>query len=125
MKKLILTLFVCVFTAGYVNSQTDKYDKVGSYGSKGVSWALVQKENKYGFIDRSGKEVVPVNYDNIASFGSKGISWSLVRKGNKYGYIDSYGNVVIPVKYDNPNNIPLKKYKKQYKSGLLKDNPPD
>ncbi len=88
IKKLFLTLFVCIVTAGYVNSQSDKYDKISSYGSKGVYWALVQKENKNGFIDDKGKEVVPV-------------------------------------KYDNPNNTPVKKYKKEYKAGLSKDNSSD
>jgi len=171
MKNLILTLFVCVFTAGYVNSQSgnpDKYDHIEPFGLRGAPLSFVEKDRKSGFINRAGNEVIPVKYDNFGVFKSadnrkdlwiqvqvdckwglmdttgkiiipieydnmilfdkkimKNTHWALVEKDNKFGYIDAYGDIVIPVEYDSPHKIPLKKYKKQYKAGLLKDNPSD
>lgn len=54
-------------------------------------------DNKWGFIDMTGKEVVPFIYDEVGSF-SEGLA--SVKKGGKCGYIDKTGQVVIPLQYD-------------------------
>ncbi|WP_218081936.1 WG repeat-containing protein [Anthocerotibacter panamensis] len=52
---------------------------------------------KYGFIDRTGKLVIPAIYDRVEKF-SEGLA--VVKIGNKYGYIDRTGKLVIPVKFN-------------------------
>lgn len=59
--------------------------------------ACVKLDNKYGFIDKTGKEVIPFMYDKLRSF-SDGIA--LVQLNSKYGYIDKTGKEVIPLTYD-------------------------
>ncbi len=57
---------------------------------------------KYGYIDKSGRELVPIMYDEaygfvngLAKVGKKDDNWDI-----KYGYIDVKGNAVIPMEYD-------------------------
>ena len=52
---------------------------------------------KYGFIDKTGKEVIPIKYDDANSF-SEGLA--MVRLDKKYGFIDKTGKEVIHIKYD-------------------------
>ena len=59
--------------------------------------AAVKRDGKYGFIDESGKEVVPFEYDLAADF-SGGLA--LVKRNGKWGRIDKTGNVVVPLEYD-------------------------
>lgn len=56
---------------------------------------------KYGYIDKTGKVVIPLEYDEASAF-SEGLAcvMKVDADGNrKYGYIDKTGNVVIPMKY--------------------------
>ena len=55
------------------------------------------KSDKYGFIDKTGNEVVPCKYD-IASDFREGLA--IVEMNGKRGYIDKTGREVTPVKYD-------------------------
>lgn len=57
--------------------------------------ARVSKDGKWGFIDMTGKEVIPCTYDDVLNF-SEGLA--VVIKDEKQGYIDKTGNVVIPFK---------------------------
>jgi hypothetical protein len=52
---------------------------------------------KWGFIDKTGKEVIPLKYDDARSF-SEGLA--SVNLNGKWGYIDKTGKEVIPFKYD-------------------------
>ncbi len=54
------------------------------------------KNNKYGFIDTTGKVIVAPVYDDIRPF-SQGLA--AVRHGDKWGYIDKTGREVIPLKF--------------------------
>ena len=62
-----------------------KYDCVGGF-SEGR--AGVQLGKKYGFIDKSGKEVVPPKYDWTGHFYE---GRARVRLGKKYGFVDKSG----------------------------------
>ena len=53
---------------------------------------------KWGFIDKEGKEVIPIKYDWVENF-SEGLAPVKLLNG-KWGYIDKEGKVVIPIKYD-------------------------
>ena len=54
----------------------------------------------FGFIDRSGKIVVPAIYKKVGRFGEvyKGLS-RVANVGDKYGFIDSSGKEVVPAIY--------------------------
>ena len=52
---------------------------------------------KYGFIDKTGKEIVPLVYDEARSY-SEGLA--AVRKGKKWGFIDLNGNDVTRFEFD-------------------------
>ncbi len=63
---------------------------------------------KYGYIDRTGKEVIPLKYDD-AGFFSEGLAIVGIATGEsgygsvppcKYGFIDKTGKEVVPCKYD-------------------------
>lgn len=51
----------------------------------------------YGFIGRSGKEVIPNQFDNAMDF-SEGLA--VVKKYGKWSFIDKTGNETIPEKFD-------------------------
>jgi len=59
--------------------------------------AVKNQENKIGFIDKTGKLVIPCIYDRVNDFcdGLCGVV-----KDGKCGYIDRGGNTVIPLIYD-------------------------
>ena len=66
--------------------------------------ASFRKGEKWGFIDKTGKEVIPAQYDLNGNFGgyygfSEGVA--NVGKNNKWGAIDKTGKVVVPIVYDN------------------------
>ncbi len=54
------------------------------------------KNNKYGYIDKSGKMVVKANYDYASEF-SEGLA--RVGKDGKYGFVNEKGKVIVPIKY--------------------------
>ena len=54
-------------------------------------------KTRYGFIDVSGKVVIPLLYENCAGF-TEGLS--RIRKNGKFGYINKAGKEVVPPKYD-------------------------
>ena len=59
-----------------------------------------------GFVDSSGKDVVPAQYDEVGRFGFYHDGWALVRKGNFYGFIDLSGKEVVPVTHNKRDLIP-------------------
>ncbi len=70
------------------------YDTVSDYYN---GLALVKKNNKYGYIDRNGEEVIPVQYDTANDFIRK---YAKAEKDEKWGYIDVNGNIIIPIEYE-------------------------
>ena len=65
----------------------------------------VQASLKYGFIDKTGKEVIPLKYDEIYQFSEFLTDLAMVRVNGKYGFINKTGNEVIPAKYSNSKFI--------------------
>ncbi len=61
-------------------------------------FAAVYKNGKWGFIDKTGKEVVPFSYEAAQKF-SEGMA--AVMKNNKIGFVDAAGKEVIPCAYSN------------------------
>ena len=66
--------------------------------------ALVQDCNydTYGFIDKKGREIIPIRDDSANSFND---GLAMVGLYNKYGFIDKTGREVIPIKYDRIGNF--------------------
>lgn len=57
-----------------------------------------KKDRKYGYMDESGKVVIPCVYDVACPFDKLG--HALVGKKGKFGYINRRGEVIIPIIYD-------------------------
>lgn len=87
-KKLLIAFLLLMVCTTNSNAQV-KWDYQCEY-SEGL--ACVKKNHRYGFIDRNGKLVIPLNYSNAGNF-SEGMAY--VSEGGKYGFIDKTGKVVI------------------------------
>ena len=72
----------------------NKYDEVYDF-SNGL--AKVKRNDKSGFINTKGEEVIPCVYDYIESFAD---GLALIAQDNKWGYINIKGEEVIPCIYD-------------------------
>ena len=68
----------------------------------GSRLAIVELDGKYGFIDRSGREITPVKYDDASRF-SEGLA--VVELDGKYGFIDRSGREITPIKYDDTGSF--------------------
>ena len=75
--------------------ETREYDWVSIF-SEGL--ASVKLDGKYGFIDKTGREVVPMIYDSAGSF-LEGLA--RVKLDDKFGFIDHTGKEVVSLIYDN------------------------
>jgi len=71
--------------------QAKKYDWKNEY-YEGL--ASVSLNGKYGFIDKTGKEVIPLIYDKVWHF-EKNRAW--VKIGDKYGFINPKGEEIVPL----------------------------
>lgn len=98
----------------------DKYDYVYSEDSDG--WRKIEKNGKKGFIDKTGKEVVPPKYDYIYSPEDNG--WRKVELSNKKGFINAEGVEIVPVIYDyinSPDESGWRKVEKNGKKGFINE----
>jgi serine/threonine protein kinase len=59
--------------------------------------ALVKVGSKYGYIDKSGKQVISSQFDDAWDFAD---GLALVKVGSKHGYIDKSGKQVISPQFD-------------------------
>jgi hypothetical protein len=58
---------------------------------------VISNKTKSGYIDKTGKEVIPAVYDEVGYF-SEGMA--SVYKDKKYAFIDKTGTMIIPFRYD-------------------------
>lgn len=82
-----------------------KYNQIEPY-SEGL--AAVERNGKWGFINKDGRLIIPMKYDNVNAFKD---GFSIVNIGGnfesdavefgKWGVIDKKGVEVIPLIYDN------------------------
>lgn len=101
------------FNQGFAAIKVDSF--WAFYDTKGTPWfysmhllyadnftdnglALIQTNTGYGFINNSGKIVVPAIYSSAYSYDFSNIA--LVEKDNKWGVLDAKGNIIIPVQFD-------------------------
>jgi hypothetical protein len=83
MKQLILLFCLVLFLFVAAEAQYPRSQRING---------------KYGFVDISGKEVIPPKYDDAGNF-YEGLA--AVKLQNKWGFIDLSTNLVIPFKYEN------------------------
>lgn len=62
----------------------------------------VSLNDKYGFIDEFGEEIVKPKYDLAKCFYC---DRAVVKSNEKWGYVNTLGEVVIPIKYDYCNDF--------------------
>ena len=83
-----------------------KYESANSF-SDGL--AAVQLNNKWGFVNKTGKEVTPLKYDDVANSssssdflkeGSFSEGLAAVQLNKKWGFVNKTGKEVTPLKYD-------------------------
>ena len=58
----------------------------------------VYRDGKQGFLDLSGREIIPCTYDEVGLFK---LGRTLARIGDRYGIIDTLGNIILPIEYSN------------------------
>jgi hypothetical protein len=80
--------------------QTGDLIPVNSF-SEGLACVMNKKE-QYGFIDTTGKLVVPCKFSEEASFMN---GYCCVKKGNRYGFISKSGKYIIMPKYKIAQNF--------------------
>lgn len=71
------------------------YDVLSGVASEGL--IPVSRDDKYGYLDLTGKVAIPLIFDGASTF-SEGLA--AVQKESKWGYIDKNGALVIPFKFD-------------------------
>lgn len=72
-----------------------KYDDVHSFADE-YAVAFIQN-NKYGYIDTNGIEIVPASYDFTTGFS---FGLAAVKLNNKWGYINKANKIVIPIEFE-------------------------
>jgi len=92
--KLLLTsaLFILSLTASA--QQNAASDKIPS------GWTKVYRDNKMGYIDETGMEIIPPVYDSIGDFGEYCTDMAIVTKNGLIGLIDTDGNEMVRVQYE-------------------------
>ncbi|MDR0325080.1 MAG: WG repeat-containing protein [Oscillospiraceae bacterium] len=91
---------VTVAAAGYIEVVLPMYDNVDNFSDGMAAVAVGDRASgyKWGFVDKTGKEVVPCKYDEASAFHE---GMAAVKLDGKWGYIDKTGKEVIPLIYEN------------------------
>ena len=92
--------WTCVILLGTASDGNVKYDFTGE-SHEGLE--QVRLYDKYGFIDRIGKEIILLMKYDIAGSSSEG--FARVALNGKYGFIDCTGKEIIPLKYDDASDF--------------------
>jgi len=76
-----------------------QFSEIGPFGTNHL--ARVLKDGKYGYINESGKIVIPIKYDFIDSFDTNGLA-RVAQYGmsDKWGLINEEGKLVVDMVYD-------------------------
>lgn len=91
----------------YIKIRVDDEDKYYNYrfeeqSEKDINTSntlfLTKQNDKYGFVDKDGKEVVECTYDDAKTQNAYG--YAAVQKDGKWGAIDETGKVVVEPTYD-------------------------
>lgn len=93
------------------NDKIKKFTNLDVVGEiKNNNPILIGKNGKYGYVEATGKILIPLEYDAIGISNNGQI---LVKKESKLGLFDKTGKKILPIKYDEilagyDNNFVLK-----------------
>lgn len=73
------------------------YDGIVPQTTFACQRAAVSKDGKWGYIDRTGKEVISLKYDMAYPFSD---GFGRVELDGKIGYVNKTGDLVIPCEYE-------------------------
>jgi hypothetical protein len=79
---------------------------------------LVEKDHKYGYLDKTGKEIILLAYDEALPFSE---GFAAVMIDDKWGFINRKGKTVIPLIYNEALSFQkgVAPVKKDWKWGLI------
>lgn len=107
----------------------EEYDFVGHKPTKEGHLQAVRLRGKYGFIDITGRVVIPIKFDNIEDGApDRGYAnvWTddelmSICINKKWGYINQDGKVVVPLIYDkvDPTVDDFYSFARVWKDGLV------
>lgn len=103
MRQIIsLLIFLSANCCGQVMAQSFKYDRAGNFKD---GMAPVYAGNLLGYIDKTGKEIVPPMYeeDYLPDEFTDGVA--VLRKNGLSGAIDKTGKWVVPCEYKRLSNF--------------------
>jgi len=102
----VISVILCIL----IWQKDRQYDYVSEYSE---GFAIVKNDQafnynrkdyriitKYGFINRQGKEVIPLKYDEVKPFLDGMALVAIDSSVRKFGFIDKTGKEIIPIKYD-------------------------
>ncbi len=98
-----------------------KYDSIGEYVYYGIR--AIKRHGKYGFLDTTGREVLPPVFEDIDYDSS--YFWGNLRRvgqGGRFGFVDTHtGRLVVPIHYEGslPSRDSLSWLKLNGKWGLI------
>ncbi len=99
MKSIGFTLMLFFTINCLAQNSTSNYKKVYEFGVQHKDWAKVKTvANTYGFIDKSGKEVVQAIYSKIYDFEIQkdGKKYAMIENvAGAFGYIDENGKEIV------------------------------
>ncbi|WP_396180717.1 WG repeat-containing protein [Flavobacterium sp.] len=99
MKSIGFTLVLFLTINCFAQSSTSHYKKVYKIDAHHQDWALVKTvANTYGFIDKSGKEIVQAIYSRIYNFEIQkdGKKYAMIKNvAGAFGYIDENGKEIV------------------------------
>ncbi|WP_300341563.1 WG repeat-containing protein [Fusobacterium sp.] len=78
------------------NEKEKRIEGLKNIGEISLSTPILIQKDKYGYVDKYGEIIIPLEYEKATNF-KFGIA--SVKK-NKYGVIDEEGNVLLPFEYE-------------------------
>ncbi|WP_304516353.1 WG repeat-containing protein [Cecembia rubra] len=78
---------------GWEVHPVDGVDKILP-GNEGIYGAM--KSGKYGFIDKSGKWLIPAQFDQVKKFNEGLAAYQL---NGQWGILDKWGNIIVPAQF--------------------------
>lgn len=114
--KMIILAIAAIYLLFNLMSGSD-YDTERRYS---CDRAAVEKDGKWGFIDRDDKLVVALKYDEVKNYDG---GYAAVSVNGKWGFVNLAGREITPIKYDNVASFVngFAEVKSNGKSGIVND----
>lgn len=87
--KLLLTSALIILSLAANAQQNGTPNKIPS------GWTKVYRDNKIGYLDETGMEIIAPVYDSIGDFGEYCTDMAIVTKDGLMGLVDTDGNEMV------------------------------